>query len=165
MKKFLITLVFIFGVLQLIRPSKNLGSVNPVNSIEAKLPMPAIVKSSMQKACFDCHSNNTRYPWYFDIQPLGWYLTNHVRDGKRHLNFDEFMTYNAKKMDHKMEELVESQTEGWMPLESYTSIHSDAKLSQEEKNAIIDYAKKIRAAVGYINQNNIEDNEKREDRD
>ena len=124
--------------------------------------MPANVKASLQKACFDCHSNNTKYPWYAEIQPVGWYLTNHVRDGKRHLNFDEFMTYNAKKADHKMEELIESQTEGWMPMDSYTLIHKEAILTADEKNAIIAYAKSVRASVGYVNTENKESGEKEE---
>jgi hypothetical protein len=162
MKKFLITLVFLLGIIQLVRPDKNIGRVDPSKSIETDFPMPAGVKASMEKACFDCHSNNTKYPWYAEIQPVGWYLTNHIRDGKRHLNFDEFLTYDAKKKDHKMEELIESQTEGWMPMESYTLIHKDAKLTSEEKNAIIAYAKSVRAMVGYTKTGGEEKGEKEE---
>lgn len=161
-KKIVITLIFVLGVLQLIRPTKNIGKGDLSRSIEVKNPMPANVKASFQKACYDCHSNNTNYPWYAEIQPVGWYLTNHVRDGKRHLNFDEFMTYDAKKADHKMEELIESQTEGWMPMESYTLIHKEAVLTVDEKNAIIAYAKTVRTSIGYVKANEEEGREKGE---
>jgi len=167
-KKIVITLIFAIGVLQLIRPSKNIGAVDASKSIESKYPMPAIVKSAMQKACYDCHSNNTKYPWYAEIQPVGWYLANHVRDGKRHINFDEFMTYNARRMDHKMKEMIESQEEGWMPIDSYTLIHKNAILTQEEKTAIINYAKGIISAVGYVEspeEKREHENRRKENRD
>lgn len=150
MKKVIITIVFLFGVLQLIRPTKNIGNGDLSRSIEVKNPMPNDVKASLQRACYDCHSNTTNYPWYAEIQPVGWYLTNHVREGKQHLNFDEFSTYNAKKADHKMEELIESQTEGWMPMDSYTLIHKEAILTTAEKNAIIAYAKAVRSSLGNV---------------
>jgi hypothetical protein len=73
-----------------------------------------------------------------------------VNDGKRHLNFDEFLSYEPKRMDHKLEELIESQEEGWMPISSYTLIHKDAILNADQKKAIIDYAKEVKAAVGYV---------------
>jgi hypothetical protein len=109
-----------------------------------------VVKNALAVACNDCHSNNTRYPWYSSIQPVSWFLANHVNDGKRHLNFDEFLSYEPKRMDHKMEELIESQEEGWMPISSYTLIHKDAILNADQKKAIIDYAKEVKAAVGYV---------------
>jgi hypothetical protein len=151
MKKVIITIVFLFGVLQLIRPTKNIGNGDLSRSIEMKRPMPADVKVSLQKACYDCHSNTTKYPWYAEIQPLGWYLTNHVREGKQHLNFDEFLNYDANEMDEKMEEVIESQTEGWMPMDSYTLIHKEAILTAAEKNEIIAYAKAIRSSIGNVN--------------
>ena len=165
MKKVIITIVFALGILQLIRPSKNIGPVDSAKSIEAKVAMPADVKASLQKACYDCHSNNTVYPWYAEVQPVGWYLTNHVRDGKRHLNFDEFMNLKPKQQDHKMKELVESQEEGWMPIDSYTWIHKNAILTQDEKKAIINYANSVRAAVGYKQETNEEEKREHENRD
>ncbi|MFM7015900.1 MAG: heme-binding domain-containing protein [Bacteroidota bacterium] len=165
MKKILITLVFVLGIVQLIRPSKNRGEVDSAKSIEAKYPMPADVRASLQKACYDCHSNNTKYPWYADIQPVGWYLANHVRDGKRHLNFDEFMTYKAKQQDHKMKELIESQEEGWMPMDSYTLIHKEAILTQSEKDAIIAYAKSVKTSVGYKEESREEEMREHEGHD
>jgi len=151
MKKFLITIVFLLGIMQFIRPTKNIGNGDLSRSIEVKKTMPANVKASLQKACYDCHSNTTKYPWYAEIQPVGWYLTNHLREGKEHLNFDEFLNYDAKEMDEKMEEVIESQTEGWMPMDSYTLIHKEAILTADEKNAIIAYANAIRSSLGNVN--------------
>ena len=111
MKKFLITLVFLLGIIQLVRPDKNIGRVDPSKSIETDFPMPSGVKASMEKACFDCHSNNTKYPWYAEIQPVGWYLTNHVREGKQHLNFDEFLNYDSNEMDEEERNRIKARKE------------------------------------------------------
>lgn len=94
----------------------------------------------LDKACYDCHSNNTRYPWYANVQPVAWWLNSHVEEGKGEINFDEFLTYPAKKARHKMEEVNEMVKEGEMPLNSYTWVHKEAVLSQSEKLAIANWA-------------------------
>jgi hypothetical protein len=105
------------------------------------------VETSLKKACYDCHSNNTRYPWYAEVQPVAWYLDHHVQEGKGELNFDAFLTYPYKKQDHKLEELIETQQEGSMPLTSYTLIHRDAKLTQQQRQEIIDWATLTRKEI------------------
>ena len=94
----------------------------------------------MDKACNDCHSNNTKYPWYATFQPVAWWLDHHVDEGKGEINFDEFLTYPAKKARHKMEEVNEMVKEGEMPLNSYTWIHKDAVLTQAEKLVLAEWA-------------------------
>ena len=150
LKKITLGLLAILVLIQFIKPAANVSSGPQTNAIGNKYPMSDVVKNALAVACNDCHSNNTRYPWYSSIQPVSWFLANHVNDGKRHLNFDEFLAYEPKKMDHKLEELIESQEEGWMPISSYTLIHKDAVLNAEQKKAIIDYAKEVKAAVGYV---------------
>jgi hypothetical protein len=105
--------------------------------------VPANVKTILDKACMDCHSNNTRYPWYAAIQPLAWWLADHVKDGKKHLNFDEYTQRSLRYQYHKMEETVEMVKEEEMPLPSYTWTHTDARLSNEERVAITGWAQSV----------------------
>ncbi|MCS3869381.1 hypothetical protein J3D55_002297 [Chryseobacterium ginsenosidimutans] len=87
----------------------------------------------MKTSCYDCHSNNTFYPWYSNIQPLKWWLSDHVNSGKRHLNFDEFNSYSQEEKLKKLDEIIETVKDGEMPLTSYTAIHQKAKLSLSDR--------------------------------
>ena len=132
----LIILVFI----QFIRPKKNINTTVTPQDIAVMYPMPDSVHMILEKACYDCHSNTTRYPWYNNIQPVAFWLNNHVADGKRHLNFSEFgqMPF-AKQIRWLKKSAREVENEG-MPLDSYLWIHKDARLSDAEKNMLISWA-------------------------
>src|SRR5690606_25714635 len=106
-KKILYGLLIVFIVMQFIRPEKNISEIPSSNDIRVHHPLPADVQSILKRACYDCHSNNTHYPWYTNIQPIGWWMQDHVNEGKSELNFSEFGTYTAKKADHKLEEVIE----------------------------------------------------------
>lgn len=140
MKKILLILVVMLIAIQFFQPEKNISSVKSVNHISNKYPIPDNVRVTLEKSCYDCHSNNTRYPWYAKLQPVAWWLNSHVDEGKGEINFDEFLTYPAKKARHKMEEVNEMVKEGEMPLNSYTWVHKEAVLSQTEKLAIANWA-------------------------
>lgn len=146
-RRILLIVVAVLILIQFIRPAKNLSQQPSANDISTKFAVPADVKQVLDKACNDCHSNNTRYPWYSNIQPVGWWLQYHVNDGKHELNFNEFMTYPAKKQDHKLEELIENVNEDEMPLSSYTFIHKDAKLTEQEKQLLVNWAKETRKQI------------------
>jgi len=139
-KKVAYILLAILIIIQFIRPARNISSAEQVNHISKKYTVPANVNTVLEKACNDCHSNNTAYPWYTNIQPVGFWMDDHVKDGKDELNLSEFLTYSPKKARHKMEEVVDMVKEGEMPLDSYTWIHTEAKLTQEEKAALTDWA-------------------------
>ena len=153
-RKILLVLLILFVIIQFIRPARNIASGTPMNFIGNAYTIPAELKPILEKACNDCHSNNTRYPWYNKIQPVAWWLNMHVRDGKAHLNFDDFLSYIPKKQDKKMAEVIKEIKEGGMPLKSYTWIHTDAKLTMPEKTLLMDWAanvrKEITAKTGYI---------------
>lgn len=143
LKKILLVLLVIFLVMQAFRPEKNVsGQKN--NAISTLYPVPDNVNQILVKACNDCHSNTTVYPWYAEIQPVAWWLDDHVKDGKKHLNFDEFATYRLAKQFHKLEEVFDEVKGGEMPLESYTVVHRDAKLTTEEKNILLDWYTAVR---------------------
>ena len=143
-KKILLSLLVIFLVIQFIHPEKNKAEGPQPNYIGNSFSIPSDVKSILQKACNDCHSNNTVYPWYTKLQPVDWWLDKHVRNGKKHLNFDEYINQSLRSQYHKMEETIEMVKEGEMPLDSYTWTHKDAILTDAEKNAIINWAEGIK---------------------
>ena len=127
-------------LVQFVRPNNNISAGDQPNHISRKYEVPANVESIFRKACYDCHSNNTKYPWYANIQPAGIWMNSHIREGKGEMNFDEFLTYSPKKARHKLEECIEMVKEGEMPLKPYTLIHKDAVLTEEEKVAITSWA-------------------------
>ena len=143
LKKILLVLLAAFIVIQFIHPKKNTAEGPQPNYIGNAYTVPGDVKSILAKACNDCHSNNTVYPWYAKIQPVDWWLTDHVNDGKKHINFDEYTHKSLRYQYHKMEETIEMVKEGEMPLESYTWVHKDAKLTDEEKIKLTGWAESV----------------------
>jgi hypothetical protein len=133
LKRVMLLLVILFVIIQFIRPSKNISDAAPSAHISKNFPVPDDVKQILSTSCYDCHSNNTRYPWYNHVQPIAWWLNDHVTEGKKHLNFDEFSSYRLRRQFHKFEEIGEMVKEDEMPLNSYTLIHRDASLSVEQK--------------------------------
>lgn len=141
-KKIAYTLLAVLVIIQFFRPEKNINAAASatVNDISKVFTVPENVQSILKTSCYDCHSNNTYYPWYNNIQPVAWWLNHHVEEGKRELNFNEFATYSARRQYKKMEEVIDQVKEDEMPLSSYTIIHKDAKLSQEQKLALSNWA-------------------------
>ncbi len=146
-KRILIALLIIFIAIQFIRPAKNRSEGISANDISTKYPVPDSVQAILKVACYDCHSNNTRYPWYAEIQPVAWWLNNHIKDGKRGLNFSEFTSYRIKKQFHRLDDINKLVKKNEMPLSSYTLIHTDAKLTEGQKLAIAAWATSIRDSI------------------
>jgi len=105
---------------------------------------PENISTLLQESCYDCHSNNTDYPWYNKIQPTAWFLENHIADGKEELNFNEWDAYSNRRKNSKLKSIISQVEDDEMPLSSYTLIHKDAKLSKSEKTLVIDYMKKLK---------------------
>lgn len=135
-KNILTVLLLLFIGIQFIDVQKNISQVQSVNAIGNHYKVPAKVQEILKTSCYDCHSNNTSYPWYSKVQPVKWWLADHVNSGKRHLNFDEFSTYSREKKLEKLDEIVETVKMGEMPLTSYTVVHRNAKLSVSDRAEI-----------------------------
>lgn len=140
-RKILLVFIILFIAIQFFRPSKNAGAASGPQDIHSVINVPDTVNSILRTACYDCHSDSTRYPWYAKLQPVAWWLNNHIREGKAELNFTEFAGYTLKKQQNKLKGIVHEITEGDMPLSSYTLIHRDAVLSKEQKEIITVWAK------------------------
>ena len=146
-KKILIFLLIALGIMQLFRPEKNIAAAPFHNDIATIYPLPAEVNTILKKACNDCHSNNTNYPWYNNFQPISGFLHNHIEEGKREINFNEFASYRIGKQYRKLLEIKEQVDQDEMPLSSYTFIHTNAKLTKEEKNVLINWAETLRSKM------------------
>ena len=146
-KRFLIFMLIAFVVIQFIRPVKNISTTIAVNDITTKYAVPPDVMTTLKASCYDCHSNNTAYPWYNNIQPVAWFLADHVKEGKKELNFNEFAAYKIGRQYKKLDDIIGETEEGGMPIESYTLIHKNAVLSAEQKKGIANWANAIRDTI------------------
>lgn len=141
-----VVLVLLIAI-QFVPPARNEAAGVSPNDIRRKYPVPPKVEALLQRACYDCHSHNTHYPWYAAVQPAGWWLAWHVNDGKRHLDFSEFGSYSAKRTKSKLGEIAdEVETQG-MPLKSYTWMHPEARLTPEEIKLIADWAENLKEEI------------------
>lgn len=150
-RKILLALLVALVLIQFIRPAKNQSPEISANDISRIYSVPANVNDILKKACTDCHSNNTNYPWYNNVQPIAWWLADHIKEGKKELNFSEFSSYPPKKQHHKLEEVIEQVKEGEMPLNSYTWVHKNAVLTEEEKLALSTWADVLRKEIATKN--------------
>ncbi len=135
--RILVGILVIFIVLQFIRSPKNVSAGESPTAIQARYPVPADLQSVIRRSCYDCHSNNTSYPWYSHVEPFGWWLNSHITQGKSELNFDEFGAYPAYRQLAKLEAVRQQIEDGEMPLPAYTLIHTSAALTPEERERII----------------------------
>ncbi|MFB6456663.1 heme-binding domain-containing protein [Chitinophaga sp. Hz27] len=129
-----------FIALQFFRPTKNIASASiTTDDISQAYTIPAEVQQLLQAACYDCHSNNTQYPWYTNIQPVGWFMAAHIKNGKADLNFNEFGKYSAKRKHNKLKRMKEQILSSNMPLPSYRLLHPEARLTTAQQIQIINW--------------------------
>lgn len=142
----------VFGVLIIIQFFRIDKTIKPINTktdyISVAQTNPEI-STILKNACYDCHSNQPTYPWYTNIAPVSWWIKNHINEGSRHLNFSEWETYTSKRKDHKLEECIEMIEEGEMPMNSYTWMHGEAKLTNAQRTLLIDWFKAERTKLNY----------------
>ena len=139
--QYFVIIVAVMGMVgvQFIHPAKNSSNESSQSSITQKFLVPDEVHQVLLNSCYDCHSNNTRYPWYADVQPVGWWLANHINNGRRHLNFDDFASYPVRRQYGKLKEIKEQIAKDEMPLASYTLIHRSSILSADQKTLVVNW--------------------------
>lgn len=140
MKKILRIVAMVLGgallVLQFFRIDKSNPPADQAQDYLAISAPPAEISTLIKAACYDCHSHTTQYPWYSNIQPVAWWVKDHIEEGREHLNFSVWATYNTKKAAHKLEECYEVIESKEMPMKSYTWMHGSARLSAEERSTL-----------------------------
>jgi hypothetical protein len=137
-------------IAQFIRPPRNSAGADGPSDIGVRFHPPQEVASILRFSCYDCHSNETRYPWYAEVQPVGWWLNSHITDGKRQVNFTEFGSYRIRRQYGKLREMAEQIEQEKMPLPSYLLIHTDAKLSPEQREALLAWIRAERDSMKAI---------------
>ena len=115
--------------------------------VTAAIQVPAEVRSLLEVSCYDCHSHQTMWPWYSRVAPVSWLVYRDVREGREELNFSVWGEYDDSGRDHKLEELEEKVSEGEMPLKIYLALHPEARLSDADRQTLVDWARTERAAI------------------
>lgn len=140
-------MLIVLVCIQFIRPTKNKSANASPNDITSHYDIPDSVLSVLKKSCYDCHSNNTIYPWYFNIQPVAWWMADHINEAKDNLNFSEFRSYKAKKQIKKLHGVASLVEKKKMPLDSYLWIHKYAKLDEAQIKLVVDWSKALQAKI------------------
>ena len=129
-------------IMQFIRPEKNQGGYESIAAFEADTKPTKEILEILQNNCYDCHSAETKYPWYAEIAPVSYWLADHIKHGKGKFNVSKWSTYSLKKKDHKLDELIEMVEKEEMPLDSYTWLHGN--LTDEESQLLVRWAQLVR---------------------
>lgn len=139
-----------FILIQFFRIDKTTKPVNLETDFISLSQTNEEVAEILKSSCYDCHSSQPTYPWYTNIAPVSWWIKHHINEGSHHLNFSDWGTYTLKRKDHKLEEMVEMIEEGEMPMTSYTIMHKEAKLTDEQKLLLVEYFKAERTKLNYL---------------
>ncbi len=133
--KIIAAIILLLLLIQFIRIDKTNPSSVPSQDLIYVTSAPGDIASIIKTSCYDCHSNQTKYPWYTNLAPISWFLKHHINEAREHMNFSEWGSYPAGKQNHKLGECYEELEEGDMPLFSYTLVHGEARLNdmQQEK--------------------------------
>ena len=134
-----VLVVAIVLVIQVIPVERNVSTVPPGQSFERTEKVPANVAAILKVSCYDCHSNNTRYPWYSELQPGAWFMARHIKKGKEELNFDEFNNYSKRRKKAKIKSIISQIEKEEMPLKSYLLLHPDAGLTPNKKKVLLQF--------------------------
>src|SRR5690554_4009774 len=144
MKKILWSLAAILIIMQFFTIDKSTPSISPSSDFLVVTNPPANIATILKNACYDCHSYDTQYPWYFNVAPASWFLKKHINDGRHELNFSVWGDYTTKRKDHKLEEASELVLDKEMPLPSYAWLHNKAQLSDNDLTLITNWFDKLR---------------------
>lgn len=151
-KKILIIGFVIFLLMQLYKPARNESYEQELTANFTKMyDVPKDVETILRTSCYDCHSNNTNYPWYSYIQPARFFMEEHIKDGKKDLNFNGFGNYSKRKQENKLEAIIKQIKSDEMPLASYTLLHKNAIVTPAQKEEVINWINKIKDSLSLEN--------------
>ena len=147
-KKILFIGLIIFLLMQLYQPARNESFEQDITANFTKVyNVPKNVEAIVRTSCYDCHSNNTNYPWYSNVQPVGFFMEHHIKEAKEDLNFSEWGNYSKRKQENKLDRIVKQIKSDEMPLASYTLIHKNARLTTVQKKEVMDWISKIKDSI------------------
>lgn len=150
-KWILLSLLVVFIAIQFIRPARNKSEDQLSADFAKQYTVPEKVQNILYTACYDCHSNNTHYPWYANIQPAAWIMASHIKKGKQRLNFSEYGNFSRRKQVSRMREIINQVKDNEMPLSSYKWLHKEARLSRDQREQLMNW---LEQAADSISVNN-----------
>lgn len=139
-----LALLVIFTGIQFMPKNYNESDIILKTDFMTQFNVPKNIESLLKTSCYDCHSNNTYYPWYNKIQPVAWFLEYHITEAKEELNFSEFGNYSNRRKKSKLKSIMSQIRDNEMPLTSYTVMHKDAKLSEKDKQVLEEWLTNLR---------------------
>ncbi|GGW54581.1 heme-binding protein [Winogradskyella epiphytica] len=142
-----VVLLVAFVGIQFVPTERNQSDVVPKTDFMLVNSVPDHIKSKLQTSCYDCHSNNTQYPWYNKVQPIAWFLEDHIKEGKAELNFNEWDSLSNRRKKSKLRSIIKQIENDEMPLDSYTLIHKDASFSEAEKQELIQWVGRLKDSI------------------
>jgi hypothetical protein len=142
-----VVLLVAFVGIQFVPTERNQSDVVPKTDFMLVNDVPKNIKNKLQVSCYDCHSNNTQYPWYNKVQPVAWFLEKHINEGKAELNFNEWDSLSNRRKKSKLRSIIKQIENDEMPLFSYTLIHKDARFSDTEKQEFIQWIERLKDSI------------------
>lgn len=143
LKRILLGLLIVVVAIQFVRPNRSTPPLNAGIDFLTLVSPPADVTNTLKAACYDCHSYETKYPWYANVAPVSWWIGNHISEGREHLNFSEWGKYTIDRQAHKAEETHEEVAKGHMPLTSYPPLHPEARLTDAQREQLVTFFKNL----------------------
>jgi hypothetical protein len=122
--------------IQLIRPARTNPPTDPSRTLASAAGVPHETAAVLERACRDCHSNETRWPWYSNVAPISWLVIDHVNHGRRHFNYSEWAKYERTEKERLLKALCTLPRQGEMPMPSYAWMHRDATLADADVLAL-----------------------------
>lgn len=142
----LLAMAVLFLLIQAIQPDRSNPPVTG-DDIRQHVPVTPRVSQILNTACFDCHSNETRWPWYSYVAPVSWLVSRDVSGGRRHVNFSEWATYDRRQQIARLGGMADEVKEGAMPLPIYVAMHAEADLSSADRDSLVAWAETLRSAL------------------
>jgi hypothetical protein len=137
-----IAILIIFIGIQFIQPERTNPPVDQSKTIFATLDVPSNVRAILERSCFDCHSNNTKWPWYSHVAPTSWLVASDVKAGRSHINFSTWADYDETRQISKLDMISQMVTDDKMPLKTYRLMHPKSVLTKAEVDLLSDWAQK-----------------------
>jgi hypothetical protein len=140
-KRVILIVAVLLVAIQLYRPAKTNPPVEASKTLQANSQMPPDVAQAINRSCSDCHTYNTTWPKYSYVAPISWIVTDDVTEGRRHVNFSEWGTYSAERLQTKLGDICNEVKDGGMPLRQYTWMHAGTALSQSQRESVCAWTK------------------------
>lgn len=145
--KILVGILVVFIILQFFGIDKSVPETDPSKDFITMHEPPAAVENLVRSACYDCHSYETEYPWYSNIVPVSWWMQDHINEARDEMNFSLWADYSTSDASDLLDDIVDEVESEAMPLPSYTYIHSDARLTDEQRQQLNEWVSSLRSHI------------------